>query len=106
MTAPASAIAPRVRRIHGIDFSADARSARRHLRITSGDIESGVLHLRGCFPAADLPGSSADLLSCLKALRDFVAAHHDSVIGMDFPFGLRRKLVGEASWPMVRVARA
>ncbi len=84
-------------RILGIDFSG-ARDAGRKIWIAEAKRGSGPLAISRCFPASELPGSGADPETALGALRDFIIAEPDSVIGCDFPFGLPEPLIAAENW--------
>lgn len=84
-------------RVLGIDFSGGV-SAGNRIWIAVGYIIGNGFRLEDCYPARDLPGSSASRDICLPVLRHFVGAQGTCVCGMDFPFGLPHKLIKGASW--------
>lgn len=89
---------PDLRRIvYGIDFSG-ARDAGKKIWIARGIIQEDVLLITECFQAKDLPEPTSDRDQSLKALREFVRKHKDSIFGLDFPFGIPESLVKEESW--------
>lgn len=85
------------RRVYGVDFSG-AQDAGANCWIASATRRADTLFVEGCFPASELPGSAREREACLPALREFVAAADDGVVGMDFPFGLPAELVDADSW--------
>ncbi|MCX9011134.1 MAG: DUF429 domain-containing protein [Candidatus Methanoperedens sp.] len=84
------------RRIYGVDFSG-AKDAGKKIWIASGIIKEGVLHIEKCERGKDSLGTDR-LDACLRSLRDFIASEKDCAFGLDFPFGLPKKLVKESSW--------
>lgn len=84
-------------RIHGVDFSG-AADAGRKIWVASGAAEEDTLVIRHCRRGDTLPGSGRDRDRCLAALRTFVQRERAGVFGFDFPFGLPRTLVKQASW--------
>lgn len=86
-----------IRRVYGVDFSG-AKDAGKRIWIASGEVRDGTLEIQRCFPAQDLDGSGTDREQCLTALRDFIETQNASVFGIDFPFGLPRKLVKNVKW--------
>ena len=84
-------------RIAGVDFSG-ARNAGKLIWIASGVVADNALRLETCFPAAELPGSGADRELALPALVKFLSQETETVVGLDFPFGLPAPLVREKSW--------
>lgn len=93
----ASRFAKHMRQIYGVDFSGAADAGKR-IWITRGVIDGDCLRVEDCYQGADLPGSGVERDRCLAALRDFIAKERISAFGLDFPFGLPRRLVEEASW--------
>ena len=86
-----------ISKVIGIDFSA-ARDGGRACWIAAATQDRSRLTIAKLIPAADLPGSGAGPETFLPALRAFIADCGDAVIGLDFPFGLPRPLVGGAAW--------
>lgn len=84
-------------RVLGIDFSGGA-NAGDLIWIAVGHITGNEFRLEDCYPARDLPRSSADRDICLHALCHFVSTQGPCICGMDFPFGLPHKLIREDSW--------
>jgi hypothetical protein len=94
----ASRFANHMRQVYGVDFSGAADAGRR-IWITRGVIDGGdCLRIEDCHRGADLPGSGMERDRCLAALRDFIVKERAGAFGLDFPFGLPRRLVEEASW--------
>ncbi len=87
----------RSRLVYGVDFSG-AADAGKKIWITKGVIQGEALRIEACYQAADLPGSAVERDVCLAALRAFIARETDSAFGLDFPFGLPRKLVKMDTW--------
>lgn len=83
--------------IYGVDFSG-AKDAGRKIWITGGVIEGDVLLIKECFKAEDISGSGRDRERSLMALREFIKKQKESIIGLDFPFGIPRTLVKGESW--------
>ncbi|MGD8969579.1 MAG: hypothetical protein PVI07_18895 [Anaerolineae bacterium] len=84
-------------RVYGADFSG-AKDAGKRIWIAAGTISAETLEIETCRPAKDLPGSSKEREQALRALRELIANEHRSAIGLDFPFGLPRELVGHEDW--------
>jgi hypothetical protein len=93
----ASRFANHMRQVYGVDFSGAADAGRR-IWITRGVIDGDCLRIEDCHRGADLPGSGMERDRCLAALRDFIVKERAGAFGLDFPFGLPRRLVEEASW--------
>ena len=89
---------PDLRRIvYGIDFSG-ARDAGKKIWIARGIIQEDVLLIIECFKAEDDLCSGRNRDQILRALREFIRKHKDSIFGLDFPFGIPESLVKEESW--------
>lgn len=84
--------------ICGIDFSAHQKKAGAYTWITVGVADGGGLKVTECIPAERLPGSGKDRVACMAGLRRFLVGRPSMVTGLDFPFGLPRSLVPEATW--------
>jgi hypothetical protein len=84
-------------RIYGIDFSA-AKKAGKRIWIASAIIVGNTLQIEDCRQAKYLPDSDAERDQCLDALRRFISAQKACAFGLDFPFGLPRKLIKANSW--------
>lgn len=84
-------------RILGIDFSGALNAANR-IWIAIGSAVGNTLRLEDCRPLKDLLKTSIDRNNCLAVLRHFISGQGVCLCGMDFPFGLPRELVKEASW--------
>ena len=84
-------------RIYGVDFSGASRAGKT-IWITVGAARGGDLVIERCTRGADLPGSGSAREQVLPALRGLIAASGDAAWGLDFPFGLPRFLVHDASW--------
>jgi hypothetical protein len=85
------------RRVFGVDFSG-AAGAGKKTWIARGVVEGERLRIEACYQGADLPGSGVERNRCLAALQAFIAKETDGVFGLDFPFGLPRKLVKTGAW--------
>lgn len=83
--------------IHGVDFSG-ATDAGRRIWVSSGAVDGGRLRISQTRPAYELPHGGAGREEALGALVDFVRGESNAAIGLDFPFGLPRPVVAEASW--------
>jgi len=89
---------PDLRRIvYGIDFSG-ARDAGKKIWIARGIIQEDILLIIECFKAEDDLCSGRNRDQILRALREFIRKHKDSIFGLDFPFGIPESLVKEESW--------
>jgi hypothetical protein len=84
-------------RVYGVDFSG-AKDAGKRIWIAGGAIEGATLRIDECYRADGLPGSGSSRSRCLAALRDLVGRENAGVFGLDFPFGLPQRLVGQAGW--------
>ena len=92
------AMAPRnLRKVYGVDFSG-SQDAGRRIWIASGTIEGDILRIDECRRADRLPGSGKNRSQCLAALLDFIATQKACAFGLDFPFGLPRRLIGQDNW--------
>jgi hypothetical protein len=83
--------------VYGVDFSG-AADAGKKIWIARGMTEKDVLLITECFQAKDLAGSGTDRKQSLRALREFIRNHKDSIFGLDFPFALPKALVKEHTW--------
>jgi hypothetical protein len=89
---------PDLRRIvYGVDFSG-AKDAGKKIWIARGIIKENFLQITECFQAKDLPGSGGERERSLISLREFIRKQKDSIVGLDFPFGIPKALVEEESW--------
>jgi hypothetical protein len=95
--APESRIQVGIRHVWGVDFSG-AVNAGKKIWIARGEIRGGVLHIESCQPAKEISGFGIHRDDCMKGLCDFVAGQRESVIGLDFPFGLPQTVVQEKTW--------
>jgi len=84
-------------RVYGVDFSG-AKKAGTKIWIASATIVGDALEIEDCCQAKDLPGSAAERDQCLGALRHFISAQKTCAFGLDFPFGLPKKVVKANSW--------
>jgi hypothetical protein len=86
-----------VNRVIGVDFSG-ARLAGRNIWLAEAGVTPAGLVLRSLDRLSDLAGA-AEREVCLPWLVDHLVASRDTVIGMDFPFGLPVELPGMgATW--------
>lgn len=83
-------------KVYGIDFSG-AKKAGSKIWIASGIIAGNALQIEDCRQAKELLGAT-DRGQCLRALRDFIGAQKACVFGLDFPFGLPKKIINANSW--------
>jgi hypothetical protein len=97
MTRPQAPSPHLPRAVYGVDFSG-AKDAGNRIWVAHGTIEGEFLRLDRCVSARDLPGSGRDLEKAIYALREFIVRCGDCAVGLDFPFGLPKKLVEEESW--------
>ncbi len=86
-----------MRRVYGVDFSG-AKDAGKKIWIASGIIEEGILQIEACCRAEKLVGSGRNRDLCLAALRVLISGEKNCIFGLDFPFGLPRKLIKEKNW--------
>jgi hypothetical protein len=84
-------------RIVGIDFSG-ARDACRRIWLAEGLVKESKLEIGHCVRAGDLSDSGDDRQVCYRAVRDYLTARNDALVGLDFPFGLPERIVGQWSW--------
>lgn len=84
-------------RVYGVDFSG-AKKAGTRIWIASATIAGETLEIEDCCQAKDLPGSAVERDQCLDALRYFISAQKTCSLGLDFPFGLPKKVVRANSW--------
>jgi hypothetical protein len=85
------------REIFGIDFSG-AVDAGKKIWIARGRLEGERLRIRDCFKGESLPDSGRDRDRCLAALVDFIKQGWDAAFGLDFPFGVPKPLIEDATW--------
>ena len=83
--------------VYGVDFSG-AQDAGKNIWISRGIIDENMLHIVACFKSEDLPASGRLRGHAFRALREFVERQKDSIVGMDFPFGIPRTLVRTERW--------
>lgn len=83
--------------VWGVDFSG-AKDAGKKIWIAGGEVREDVLHIESCQPAREMPGFEVHRDDCMKGLCDFVGRQGEGVIGLDFPFGLPKKVVQEKTW--------
>ena len=89
----------------GVDFSG-ARQAGRHIWLTEGQavVTAGgqrTLRIGRSEPATALPGGDASRDQALRALRNHIIGAGDelpSAYGIDVPFTLPRRFLGDQSW--------
>jgi len=84
------------RTIYGVDFSG-ARDAGRKIWIAQGQVSGDGLIIRDCRPISEWLDCGRKRDACLDALYGFIA-REKAVFGLDFPFGLPQKLMGEDGW--------
>jgi len=83
--------------VYRVDFSG-ATNAGNKIWIASGTIARNALKIEDCLQAKDLPSSTAERDQCLRSLRDFISTQKERAFGLDFPFGLPRKVVEANNW--------
>ena len=83
-------------KVYGIDFSG-AKKAGSKIWIASAIIVGNALHIEDCRQAKELLGVT-ERDQCLRILRDFISAQKACAFGLDFPFGLPRKVIKANSW--------
>jgi hypothetical protein len=90
--------------LYGIDFSGAEKDAGRLIWICRVSLIGDAPRVESCVRAEQLPGSGARRTLCLPALCRFIASHDSrAIFGLDFPFSLPRKVLGETTWePLVR----
>jgi hypothetical protein len=84
-------------KVYGIDFSG-AKNAGSKVWIASAVIIGNALQIEDCYQAKDLPDSDAERDRCLGTLRHFISEQKACAFGLDFPFGLPRKLIKDNDW--------
>ena len=85
------------RHIYGVDFSGAVRAGKK-IWIARGAVDGDRLVIETCYPGMSLPGSGAEREVCLAALRRLMSVNRDGLFACDFPFGIPRMLVPDASW--------
>jgi hypothetical protein len=83
--------------VHGVDFSG-AQDAGRRIWIATCTIKGKLLEVEQIRPGESLPHSGRQRERCLEGLRDFISKEKESIIGLDFPFGLPAKMIKQPSW--------
>lgn len=84
-------------KIYGIDFRG-AKDAGSKIWIASALIGGNTIEIENCYQAKHLPDSAAERDQCLNALRHFISNQKACTCGLDFPFGLPRRLVEANNW--------
>lgn len=84
-------------RVYGVDFSG-AKKAGTKIWIASALVVKDILKIEDCFQAKDLPDSAAERDSCLRALCHLISTQNTCAFGLDFPFGLPKKVVKANGW--------
>lgn len=87
-------------RVYGVDFSGST-DAGENIWITRADVEDeGAMAVTECQPASDWFDVSPDRDDVLPKVTRFLADRSaDTVVGLDFPFGLPQQLVTVEQWP-------
>jgi hypothetical protein len=78
--------------IWGVDFSG-AQDAGAHIWTCKAAVVADTLRVDSCEPL-----KAKKLAHCLTSLVENIAMSGQTVVGLDFPFGLPRVLVSDASW--------
>jgi hypothetical protein len=84
-------------RVYGVDFSGGTDAGRK-IWIAGGTVSDGILRLDICQRVATLPDSGWAREAALEALRHFIERQAPCVVGLDFPFGLPRRLMDADRW--------
>lgn len=86
------------KRIYGVDFG-DYFESGDGLWVTEATVVDDALRVLDCRPASERFGVSTDRALVLGSLTSFLATvPDDSVVGLDFPFGLPDELVPADHW--------
>ncbi len=83
-------------RVYGVDFSA-AKKAGTKIWIADATILGDTLEIEDCRQAKELLGAT-ERDQCLRTLRDFISIQKACAFGLDFPFGLPKKVIKANSW--------
>lgn len=83
-------------KVYGIDFSG-AKKAGTKIWIASGIIVENALQIEDCRQAKELLGAT-ERDQCLSQLRNFISTQKACAFGLDFPFGLPKKVIKANSW--------
>ncbi|MEC9373145.1 MAG: hypothetical protein VYC34_04845 [Planctomycetota bacterium] len=86
-----------IERVVGIDFSA-ARTAGKSIWVARGLVEKDGVLIESCARLCDVDARATDLPGAMAALREVIAGAGDAVVGLDFPFGVAREMIDEATW--------
>lgn len=86
-----------VKKIYGIDFSG-AKDAGNKIWIASAVILRNTIRIEDCYQAKYFPDSATERDRCLSALRHFISEQKACAFGLDFPFGLPKKVIKADSW--------
>ena len=84
------------RKVYGIDFSG-AKKAGSKIWIASALIVGNALQIEDCRQAKELLGAT-ERDQCLRKLRDFISTQKACAFGLDFPFGLPKKVIKANNW--------
>jgi hypothetical protein len=79
----------------GVDFSG-GRNAGRKIWVSKGVPDGGALSIVSCDRMSELCDSD-ERSAAMECLRGIIVAS-DSVVGLDFPFGIPRELMGYSRW--------
>ncbi len=83
----------------GIVFSGSARAGEKIWLAHARPARGRALRVTSVAPASALPGGAPERGGALAALRTHLAAlRPDTIVGLDFPFGLPAPLVAEPDW--------
>jgi len=89
-------------RVYGVDFSG-GQNAHRHIWIATCEPHGERLQVTCCVPAGEL-GNIRGLAPALEAVRHLVASEPGSLFGMDFPFSIPEKILGDSTWKSFAVS--
>lgn len=84
-------------KVCGIDFSG-AKKAGNKIWIATAIIVENALQIEDCCQAKDLPNSATERDQCLRALLRFISVQKACAFGLDFPFGLPKRVIKANSW--------
>ena len=87
-----------MQRFIGIDFSGGVNAARK-IWIAVGRVENDALLIDTCLRGEALPGSGRERTECLGRFARLSDRPASALIGVDFPLGLPRALLGGQTWP-------
>lgn len=84
-------------RIIGLDFSGGTDAGRK-VWLATGALDGEIVRVVDCRPAVELPNGTLDRAPAMAAVRQYLLAEPNTVVGFDFPPSLPLPLVQAPSW--------